>query len=410
MRSAFVGFLLVVFFVAGDATHAAGSNHARNKNPYTVLGVSRSAPQDDVRRRYRKLCLEYHPDKKRHLPEKEQKEYEKLFKELQTAYSQIGSSEARRNYDLSERSPLRSDGLGKGVYSFSTSATQQQYDEAMRRAFEGAFRSHHPRSTFYGFSMNDLFNKNNNRSGSPFGFGTSSPLWNPSLKSVYIQKVSVPLQDLYSGKPDYSFTVRDNLISRVMAAFRGGIGFLVLYQSILYALPLIRFSGKLATIVGLYLFYHSIPSAQGSSNNNNLGDHNAPSFTATLRPGYKQGTKLMFDEEQTGQTGVQVHFILNEAKHPTYRRVGNNLHVTCAISHEQAAAGCHVEIPSLSDEGFVLRVEVPEGTTNGDQIVIPGKGWPNRKQKGDLIVTLAVGGIRWWWWRWRGGKANQWQL
>jgi len=402
MRSAFVGFLLV-FFVAVDATHA-GSNHARNKNPYTVLGVSRSASQDDVRRRYRKLCLEYHPDKKRHLPEKEQKEYEKLFKELQTAYSQIGSSEARRNYDLSERSPPR---------NFSTSATQQQYDEAMRRAFEGAFRSHHPRSTVYGFSMNDLFN-NNNRSGSPFGFGTSSPLWNPSLKSVYIQKVSIPLQDLYSGKPDYRFTVRDNLISRVMAAFRGGIGFLVLYQSILYALPLIRFSGKLATIIGLYLFYRSIPSAQGSSNNNNnLGVHNAPSFTATLRPGYKQGTKLMFDEEQTGQAGVQVHFILNEAKHPTYRRVGNNLHVTCAISHEQAAAGCHVEIPSLSDEDFVLRVEVPKGTANGDQIVIPGKGWPNRKQKGskgDLIVTLAVGGIRWWWWRWRGGKGNQWQL
>lgn len=380
---------------ATNNNHHSSNRNPPTRSPYAVLGVSREASQDDIKRRYRKLCLSYHPDKQRHLPASEQKEYERLFKELQTAYAEIGTTEARRAYNLRERNPF-------SAGTASTTSKPQSFAEA-RHAFEQAFRESQgtasPTDThFYGFNVNDLFNNPGNGGfGSPFGFGSASPLWKPSLKSIFVFKVPVQLKDLYSGKPDYSFHVRDNIFHRVRAAFRGGIGYLVLYQSILYSLPLLRFSGKAAALCGLYLFQHFLPRARPPPSHGHEDDLYFD-FCANLKSGYKGGTKFIFDDRQTGQPGVEVHVILKEAKHPIYRRVGNQLHVTCAISRKQAKAGCQVEIPSLHDEDYVLRVAIPAGSQNGDIITFPGKGWPNRKQhgaKGDLVVTVAIATPLW---------------
>ena len=116
-------------------------------------------------------------------------------------------------------------------------------------------------------------------------------------------------------------------------------------------------------------------------------------YAADLRPGYKGGTKFIFDDHQTGQPGVEVHVVLKEAKHPIYRRVGNDLHVACRISLQQAKVGCQIEIPALQDDDCVLRLDIPAGSRHGDTFTLPGKGWPNRKQmgtKGNLLVTLSV--------------------
>ena len=186
-------------------------------------------------------------------------------------------------------------------------------------------------------------------------------------------------------RPDYEFDLHDNILTRVTAAFRGGMGYSILYQTILFTIPVLRLSRKIALFWSLYLFQHFLPSTQK--------DDDFCKFTANLQPGYKQNTKLIFNDERTGQTGVEVHFVLKEAKHPTYRRIGTNLHVSCTISPKQAAEGCQVQIPSLHDEDFLLSVSIPRHITSGDSITVPGKGWPSRKQKGvkgDLIVTVVV--------------------
>jgi len=380
------------------------------RSPYAVLGVSREATQEDVKRRYRQLCLKYHPDKQRHLPASEQKEYERLFKELQAAYSEIGTPQARRQYDLSERtsnlfgsSSNNNNGFHSNRKSGSTSQPPFNNHNDARQAFEAAFRAfpssrNNGAPNFYGFNVNEMF-RNNGSQRSPFGFGSDSPLWNPSLKSIYVQKVSVSLKDLYTGQPDYQIQLHDNILQRTAAAFRGGIGYLILYQSILYALPLIRVSAKVATVLGLWLFQHHLPRITTTTRNfpwrsslsENNNNHSV--FTVNLRAGYKGGTKFIFNESQTKTPGVQVHFVVTEARHERYRRVGHQLHVTCAISRHEAATGCDVEIPSLADEDYFLRVEIPAGSRHGDVLTFPGKGWPNRRQpgsKGDLLVTIAV--------------------
>ena len=89
------------------ASHAApsspGGSAQFRANPYDVLSVASDCSQKEIQRQYRKLCLEHHPDKKRSGDGNASSgngEDDFHFKEIQHAYSQIGSEEDRRNYDL----------------------------------------------------------------------------------------------------------------------------------------------------------------------------------------------------------------------------------------------------------------------------------------------------------------------
>lgn len=64
------------------------------KDPYLVLGVSKSATQDEIKKAYRKLAMQYHPDKN-----KGDKKAEEKFKEMSAAYEIVGDVKKRKEYD-----------------------------------------------------------------------------------------------------------------------------------------------------------------------------------------------------------------------------------------------------------------------------------------------------------------------
>lgn len=70
-----------------------------DKDLYAVLGVSKNATADELKRAYRKLSLAYHPDRQAGKSESEKKEAEEKFKEINAAYAVLGDSEKRENYD-----------------------------------------------------------------------------------------------------------------------------------------------------------------------------------------------------------------------------------------------------------------------------------------------------------------------
>ena len=75
-----------------------------NQNHYETLGVSKDASQEEIKKNYRKLSLQHHPDRGGN---------EETFKKLSEAYEQIGDPENRQKYDMEQNNPF----LGK---KFST--------------------------------------------------------------------------------------------------------------------------------------------------------------------------------------------------------------------------------------------------------------------------------------------------
>lgn len=78
----------------GSGNHgknSSGQDRYQRLDPYTILGVDRSATQDDIKKAYRSLVTKYHPDKVAHLGDEFREIAEKRFKEIQQAYQELKS-------------------------------------------------------------------------------------------------------------------------------------------------------------------------------------------------------------------------------------------------------------------------------------------------------------------------------
>lgn len=82
-------------------------------NPYEVLGLSNKASIEEIKKAYRKLCLKYHPDRQTDKSEKDQKEAEEKFKEVNDAYQILSDPQKKKNYDTYGNP----DGFSDGAFS-----------------------------------------------------------------------------------------------------------------------------------------------------------------------------------------------------------------------------------------------------------------------------------------------------
>jgi DnaJ-class molecular chaperone len=334
-------FLLLLTCVCGSG----------KDDPYRILGVKRNAPQEDIRRRYRELCLRYHPDKNVHRSSDEQRQCVSTFKQLQNANSLIGDEKKRKEYDYSSQF---SNVLQSGYPNTNFQFNEKSFTTSRHFSFGGG------RTPVFVFSVPTS--------------GVSRDFIHPSLKSIFVQRVKVPLETLYSGRKKENLVLKTDLWSRLRASFRGGVAYLLVYQTILYSLPFIRWGGKLTTVFGACIFHLLLPMPSKTS------------FSARIRPGYKQGTKLIFH-----RPGYDAVFVLYEDKHPKYHREANNLHVSHVLSPRQARRGCTIEIEPLGKDEPAIEVEIPANQTT---VVVKGRGWPIRRKapgsKGDLIVHILI--------------------
>jgi DnaJ-class molecular chaperone len=350
------------------------------QSPYQVLGVDKKATNDEIRRSYRELCLKNHPDKNVHLPKKERDLAEERFKLVQTANSQIGNPDNRRKYD-SQQSLFGGGGMPMfNQQQSSGTPSSQSFEEEFMKAFrqrQTGFSSSRS-SQFHGFSAADVFSRGNSR---PPTFGSPALA---GLKSVYVQKVAVSLQDLYAGAQGVEVTLKDTVWKRYAAAFRGGVAYLLLYQAFLYSIPSFRMSTWFAALFGSVVFHVQLPRPTIAQ------------YTFDLKPGYKDGTRLRFKDMEPG---FEVVFVLHQGeRHDTFTRVGNDLHVTVPISREEMKEGCTIDIEPLGAGEATIEVEVAPGIIEkaGQTLTVKKKGWPIRKLKthGDLIVHFTLTTIR----------------
>jgi DnaJ-class molecular chaperone len=147
---------------------------ADNKDFYQVLGVSKTATRDEIKKAYRKLALQYHPDRNK------TKEGEAKFKEVTTAYEVLSNEEKRKTYDQFGSAAFEQGGAGGpgGPFGGGFGGGQGgQYGP-----FSYSYSSNGQGADFGGFSDPfDIFEQFFGGGGSPFGQRERRPIYSVTI-------------------------------------------------------------------------------------------------------------------------------------------------------------------------------------------------------------------------------------
>ncbi|XVF01140.1 hypothetical protein REPUB_Repub04eG0062900 [Reevesia pubescens] len=117
-------------------------------------------------------------------------------------------------------------------------------------------------------------------------------------------------------------------------------------------------------------------------------------LTIQLKPGWRRGTKVTFEgkgDEKPGYLPADIIFLIQEKRHPLFRRQGDDLEIAVEIPLVKALTGCSLSVPLLGGE--TISIHFNDIIYPGYEKVIEGQGMPNAAKggkRGDLRVTFLV--------------------
>ena len=330
---------------------------------YEILGVARDASVDDIKKTYRKLALQYHPDRNKE-PGAEDK-----FKELSEAYAVLSDPQKRQTYD-----------------QYGHAGFDQQYTE--EDIFRGADFGE------FGFDLGGIFR-------TIFGGGGAGGFGGGPQQGRHVQTLlELTLEDVLAGGDK---DVRVTRAERCDAC--GGTG----------AKPGTRpkrcetcagrgqVARMMRTPFGVMQAAGPCPTCGGrgeviASPDPKCNGTGRVARTRTLSVNVPAGvpdgaTLRLRGEGEQGETGAppgDLYVRIQVKPHGVFTREGDDLHVTVPLTFSQAAMGDDVEVPLL--DGKRDMVHIPGGTQSGEAFRLRGKGVPalGGGRKGDLIVHARV--------------------
>ena len=324
---------------------------------YETLGVSRDAGPEEIKKAYRQLAFQYHPDRNPDDSEAEQK-----FKEAAEAYEVLRDDEKRANYDRFGHA-----GVNGGGFGFS--------------------------------SAEDIFSHFDDIFGNIFGFSTTQsrrgrgPYPQAGANLRYELEISfrqAALGDEVSIKIPRKAACNDC----------GGSGAAPGSQE--EVCPQCEGSGKITRSQGLFHFSMPCSACRGEGRiirtpcpkcKGQGLIHDVRELAVRIPAGVDSGNRLRLrGEGEPGQHGgphgdLYVDIYVKEDK--IFSREGQNLMVQKEISFVQAALGDRLEVPTLHDPEYM---DVPKGIQSGSVLRLQGLGlpYPGANRQGDLLVEIIV--------------------
>lgn len=332
---------------------------------YDILGVARSATPEELKKAFRKLAMQHHPDRN-----PDDKTAEQKFKEINEAYDVLKDEQRRAAYD--------------------------QYGHA---AFEGGNGPRGPGGgagfDFTSFSdiFDDLF-------GEFMGGGGRGGRGNANRGSDLRYNLEISLEDCYNGK-----AAKIRVPTSIACEACDGSGAEAGAQPV--NCPTCKGQGKVRAQQGFFTIERACPSCGGAGRViekpckvcGGAGRvHKEKTLSVDIPPGVDEGNRIRLAGE--GEAGIRggapgdLYVFLSVKPHRLFRREGQNLQCRVPVSMVTAALGGAVEVPTL--DGGKARITIPEGTQTGKQFRLRGKGMPSLQQSGfgaghgDLYIQVMV--------------------
>jgi molecular chaperone DnaJ len=337
------------------------------KDPYKVLGVDKKASQDEIKKAYRKLARQYHPDRN-----SGDKSAEERFKEIQGAYDVLGDADKRKQYDQ-----------GGGIFGgFGGSGGSG-----------GGFDPGGFRGNFGGFGdiLSDLFGGGG--SGAAGGRGGRAQAqrgrdletevslsFDQAMQGGQVP-ITVPVNSSCKtchgtgAKPGTSPTVCPRCQGRGVISEGGGNLFSI-------SQPCPQCGGTGTEIK------NPCPTCHGSGQTREL-----KRYRVNIPAGVRDGSRVRLagkgEPGLRGGTPGDLYVITRVSESPVFKRKGDNLEVEVPVTIVEAIRGADIEVPTLNGS---KKIRVAPGTQHGTIQRLRGEGPPklNGRGRGDIHYRLEV--------------------
>jgi DnaJ-class molecular chaperone len=337
------------------------------KDYYKILGVSKSASEDEIKKAYRKMALKYHPDKNKD-PGAEEK-----FKQCAEAYEVLSDKRKREIYDQVGEEGLKN-GAGAGNFS-SAGATPN--GQTFTYQFHGD-----PYETFKQFFQSDgMF------SSMSFGGGGGNP-----MSAMFGDFEDM---DTDSGPGSRGGFTRVNGGGFPSGFFASSGGHPNMSSKKLRQDPPIERELPVSLEEILTGCTKKMKITRRVTQPNGQVVKEDKILTINVKPGWKSGTKITFNQEgdqSPNALPADVIFIIKDKPHQYFKREGSDIKYTAKISLREAlTGGAVVRVPTLDGDPVTLALkDIIRPTT---QKRLSGRGLPLPKEpnkRGDLIVQFDI--------------------